>query len=788
MAVINNGISLKEKLDLTSGNNMWEFNGIKTLKIKSVRVSDGPNGLRYVVDNGSAIDNNVLSSTCFVSEVSAANSFNPELLYKFGNAIGSECRKKNVDILLAPGVNIKRLPLCGRNFEYYSEDPFLSGILASAFINGIQDKGVGACIKHLACNNQETYRYTNNSVVDERALNEIYLYAFRLAIEKSHPMAIMTSYNKINGLYPAEDKALLDKIRNEYGFDGIFISDWGAVNDPVASLKAGLNIEMPANDFSRKLIEQAYRNGDINMELLDDNTIKIANVYKKILENREKIVEDEKDNFASDINYKLASEACVLLKNKDKVLPLKKDDDILVIGELFTNPITQGLGSAHVNYEKTTTFKKEFLKYVKHLNYCKGYSFDEHNTIILLNEALKEAQSHDKVVVFVGNPYSDSEGVDRKSLSLPQNQLDLIKGLARVNKKIIVVINNGGVVELPFVNNVKGILHTYLLGDAQERVVTETLFGTINPSGKLTESYLMSYNDYSVKNTILKSNDTSIYNDSIYVGYRYYDSFNTRVLYPFGYGLSYSNFVYQNINVVQDDEYNFKVSFNVVNKSDIDGKEVCQLYVRHKGSKNYKPYQELKGFKKVLVRGNGSENVSIVLDKHAFEYYNDLTHQFEIEEGIYEIAIGSSSRDLRLIKYLNIKGKEANLRFDRDALVSYYEHKHLEYFEFMKILGHKIEKNENSSYTYNSTINDVRKKLLGRIIYRKIKKQYLVANNFLPANMAIEMLDFVPLRMAVSLSNGAFDIELCDAIIVALNKGFLSGSRSIMKYMKGKKK
>lgn len=777
-------LSLKEKIRLTSGKNNWEFNGIKDTGIKSVRVSDGPSGLRYVIGNNIQTNEQSDNAICFLSESSAASTFNKDLLYKLGEAMANECRKKKVDILLAPGMNIKRLPLCGRNFEYYSEDPFLTSELATSFVLGLQNNGVGACLKHFLCNNQETYRYTINSIVDERALNEIYTYAFQKVIKATNPISIMTSYNKVNGLYPAENKDLLLKVRKDWGFNGLFMSDWGAVNNPINSLVSGLNIEMPSNEHSVETISKAIDDKTLSKDVLDNNVNELRDVYKRIGENRNMKVNLRSDSEIKKVAYDVAKEAVVLLKNEHNILPLNSTDDIMVIGELFQTPNTQGYGSSRINYDNNTDFFKEFAKFTKSFTFKQGYNLKKEKDCSLMKEALYEASKHDKIIIFVGSQIGDMEGNDRSNLSLPYNQLAIINKLIKLKKKIIVVINTGSVVELPFKDDVEAIIQSSLLGEVHERVVSETLFGKINPSGKLAETYPISYDDTLLKTIALRNSHDSFYLDSIYVGYRYYDSFKKEVSYPFGHGLSYSKFIYQNLKVDKVDEFDYEITFDLTNDSDYDGQEVCQVYIRKKEMKSYHPYQELKAFSKFFVKKQQTINVKINLSRDAFEFYNDASHRFEIESGVYEIAIGSSSRDLRLVKFIKIIGNDSPLRFSREQLLSYYNCQNLEMFEFVKILGNIGKSNIDKRYSYNSTIFELRHHVLGKIMYKMIKKEYLKQNSFIPSSEALKLLDYLPLRMIVAFSNGILPYSLVDDILYAMNDNFFKGTYRVIKGLK----
>ena len=539
---------------------------------------------------------------------------------------------------------------------------------------------------------------------------------------------------------------------------------------------------MPGNSFSKKLIKEAYEKNEISDEELKNNAEIIKQNYDQLYENRKSKIEYDKEKI-KEIAYEVAKESPILLKNNN-VLPLRENEKILVVGELFEHPNVQGFGSSRINYENKNSFINEFNKYDDKFTYVKGYSLDNKNDKKLAKEAINASDEFEKIIFFMGYIYDDCEGVYRKNIDLPLNQLLLLNELIKLNKQIVVVLNTGNVVELPFKNKVDGILQSGLLGEVHEKVITEILFGIINPSGKLNETYPNKLKDNPFYFNNSKNHNITNYKESIYTGYRYYDSFKKDVCYPFGYGLSYSKFIFSNLQVTKDDEYRYNISFIVENDSDIDGSEVCQVYVRKKTSNTYHSYQQLKGFKKVFIKAHEKVNVQIILEDHTFEFYNDNSHMFEIESGVYEICVGNSSRNIELVDFINIEGNETELRFKVSDLSSYYRYKTIEDFEFQKLLGFSVLENKSNKIDFNSNLSVLKNNALGKIIYENIKKEYLAQNNFLPSNMALEMLDFLPIRMLVIMSNGQLSYEFAKEIINAVNSGLISGTIKLLKTKK----
>ncbi|MBR6045312.1 MAG: glycoside hydrolase family 3 C-terminal domain-containing protein [Ruminococcus sp.] len=665
-------LTLEEKASLCSGDDFWHTKPVERLDIGRIMVSDGPHGLRKNVDLADN-PNQAIEAVCFPTACASACSFDRSLLEELGKAIGSECRSEKLAVILGPGCNIKRSPLCGRNFEYFSEDPYLAGQLAAAHIKGVQSKGVGACIKHFAANNQETRRFSADARISERALREIYLAPFETVIKEASPWTVMCSYNRINGVHSSQNKWLLTNVlRNEWGFEGLVMSDWGAVDERVEGVKAGLDLEMPSSHGKNdKYIVEAVEKGELSMEELDSCARRVLELIDRALESGSGDTEWDKKR-DHDLARKLASECIVLLRNEGGVLPLKTDKSVAFIGKFAAEPRYQGGGSSHINSKYIDSALKASEEYAK-VTYAQGYVTDADRTDeALLAEAVAAARSADTVVIFAGLPDSfESEGYDRSHMKLPSCQLRLIDEIAAVNKNTVVVLHNGSPVEMPFRDKVKGILEAYLCGDGSGGAVCDVLFGKVNPSGKLAETFPVKLSDNPSFLNFPGEGDTVNYAEDIFVGYRYYDKKDIEPLYPFGYGLSYTTFEYSDLRLSHselDDSKTLIVDVTVKNTGKCFGKEVVQLYVSDRESSVSRPVKELKGFEKVALAPGESKKVVFRLDARAFAYYETSIEDWFIEYGAYDILVGASSRDIRLkdTVYVNT-GKRLPVHFDLNS-------------------------------------------------------------------------------------------------------------------------
>ena len=647
-------MTLEEKAGMCSGLDFWHLKGVERLGIPSLMVSDGPHGLRKQDDKADHLGiNDSINAVCFPPAVLSACSFDRDLLETLGETVGDEAQATDLSVVLGPAVNIKRSPLCGRNFEYYSEDPYLAGESAAAFIKGVQSRHVGTSIKHFAANNQEFNRMSASSEVDERTMREIYLPAFETAVKKSQPYTVMCSYNKINGTYASENPWLLTKVlRDEWGFKGYVMSDWGAVNDRVEGLKAGLELEMPSsNGINDAEIVKAVQEGTLDEAILDRAVERILNIVFEYVDNRKEqpLTLEEDHEFAQ----KVAEESIVLLKNEEAILPLKENEAVAFIGGFVKNPRYQGGGSSHVNSFKVTSVW-DALEGKEHVIYAEGFSaetdvYDEK----LAAEAIEIAKQTDKAVIFAGLPESfESEGYDRKHMHLPECQDKLIAEIAKVQPNIIVVLHNGSAVEMPWVNDVKGLVEAYLGGQAVGQAEANILYGNVNPSGKLAETLPIKLED-NPSYLNFGDGDKVEYNEGIFVGYRYYDKKKMEVAFPFGYGLSYTTFEYSNVKTDKDtltEGETLQVSVDVTNTGDKFGKEIVQLYVADKTEAIRRPEKELKGFEKVALNPGETKRVTFTLDKRSFAWYSTDIHDWYAASGTYEILIAASSRDIRLTK------------------------------------------------------------------------------------------------------------------------------------------
>lgn len=652
-------LTLEEKAGLCSGKDFWRTKPVERLGIPSVMVSDGPSGLRTQFDNG-VDENDSRPAVSFPSGCATASSFDRSLLRHLGEILGEEANNYNVSTVLGPAINIKRSPLCGRNFEYLSEDPYVSGELGAAYISGVQSKNVGTSVKHFAANNQETNRFSVSEEVDERTLREIYLPGFETCVKKSDPTTIMCSYNAINGELSSQNKWLLkDLLRDEWGYKGMVVSDWGAVYDRVKGIKADLNLEMPySGGHTDKDIVEAVKSGKLSMEELDESVSHVLEMVLNYAEHKQSGEFDmEKDHAAS---AKIAEESCVLLKNDDSVLPLKAPaEKILFVGCFAENPRYGGGGSSKIKCYKMTSAVDAAREAGLNVKYVKGYNDDFVTTSPALTlEAEQAASNADTVVVFAGLPESfESEGADRTSLDMPQVQNELIERLAAVNKRIVVVLHNGAPVTMPWVDKVAAILECYLGGENIGTAQINLLFGKANPSGKIAETFPLRLEDTPCYLTYPGNGRTCHYTEGIFVGYRWYDSRKMPVLFPFGHGLSYTSFEYSNLKLSKTafkDSDGVEVSVTVKNTGSLEGKEILQLYVSDKTGVEIRPEKELKGFEKVSLRPGESKEVTFKLDRRAFAYWNTDTGDWYAPSGTYIISIGASSRDIRLTAEVDV--------------------------------------------------------------------------------------------------------------------------------------
>jgi len=669
-------MTLEEKASLTSGRDAWSTQPIDRLGLPHIWVADGPHGLRRAPSTDTWGYGDQAPATCFPTASALAASWDVELLFRTGQALGDEAQALGVNVLLGPGVNIKRSPLGGRNFEYFSEDPFLAGELAAAYINGVQSRGVGTSLKHFAANNQETERMFMNSHVDDRTLNEIYLTPFEIAVRKAQPWTVMACYNRVQGTYGSQSFELLSrKLKQEWGFEGIVVSDWDAVIDRVEGIRAGMHLEMPgkAGHLTNQEVIEAVRNGALDEGRLDQLVRDILTVVLKAHDSARKDADQKLDEHHA-LARRVAAEAIVLLKNDLGLLPLSRQQysNIAVIGEFAVNPRYQGNGSSEVKPPRVDRFLEilegEYGDGID-IQYAQGYRLDDDTDLSLIPEALKTAQEADVALVLAGLPQQyESEGIDRLHIDLPPSHNRLISELAAVQENLVVVLTNGSAVAMPWVQEVPAIVESWLGGQAGAGAAVDVIFGSVNPSGKLAETFPARLQDTPAYLNFPGEQGESIYGERFYVGYRYFEARDIVPLFPFGHGLSYTTFDYGNIRVSSQqitDAGELVVTATIANSGEVAGKEVVQLYVSDPESSLQRPVKELKGFTKVFLAPGESKEVRFTLNDRAFSFYDPRQSRWVAESGEFEIGIGASSADIRLRETIQLQStQELNYRYD----------------------------------------------------------------------------------------------------------------------------
>ncbi len=650
-------MTVEEKAALCTGGSPWRTVNIDRLGLKSIIVADGPHGLRLSEDIESMITNSH-PATCFPVAAALSASWDTDLLYELGQAIAEESIALGVDIVLGPGMNIKRSPLCGRNFEYFSEDPLHSGEMAAALVNGIQSKGVGTSVKHFAVNNQESRRFTVDAIVDERSLYEIYLAGFEIAVKKSNPWTMMCAYNSVNGDFCAENSTLLTKVlRDEWGYEGFVMSDWGAVHDRVEAIKAGLELEMPGPSPHRtQAVIEAVASGQLSEDTLNQAVERLLAIILKAQET-------EKGNGTVDIDghhalaRRIAGECIVLLKNENNLLPLSGNEQLAVVGQAATNPVYQGGGSSHINATRVDA-PLEFLRERAEFQYVAGDASIEVNRTSI-DEAVTVAKEADVAVLFIALPASiESEGYDRPNLHLTEQQVALIKAVASASEHTVVVLNNGSAIDMrAWIDDVDAVLEAWLPGQAGAGAIVDILYGDVNPSAKLGETFPLKLADTPAHLNFPGEYDEVRYGEGIFVGYRAYEALEQEVLFPFGYGLSYTQFEYSNLQISSSEfsvDDTLDVTVTIKNTGDRAGKEIVQVYVHDSESRLPRPLKELKAFAKVSLEAGESKAVTMTLDKRAFSYYDPRYGQWLAEAGQFEVLVGSSAADIHLSQVVEL--------------------------------------------------------------------------------------------------------------------------------------
>ena len=787
-------LTLKEKASLISGKDFWQTVNIDRVGLRSAFLSDGPHGVRRQAAAADHLGLNAsIPATCYPTAATMANSWDVELGEGLGQRLGQEAAVQKVNILLGPGTNMKRSPLCGRNFEYFAEDPYLAGKMAAGYIRGIQSNGISACVKHFACNNQEENRMTLDSVVDERTFRELYLTAFEIAVKEGKTKSIMSSYNLINGVYANENEHLLvDILRNEWGYKGLVVTDWGGNNDSVLSLKCGNQLEMPGNPDRPEEVIKAIEAGELDESVLDDNIDTLLDTILETFKNGvdkapEKFDVEEHHEFAK----KCAEESAVLLKNNG-VLPLNPSKKVAFIGDFLYLPRYQGAGSSIVNPTKLDNTADLIKKCnIQTVGVCRGFNRYGKKSKKLHNEAIELAKKADVVVLYLGlDEVTEAEGLDRKNMHLEDNQIQLVKDIKELKKDIVVVLSCGSAIEIPFVNDVDAILHCYLNGQAGAEAALNILEGDVNPSGKLSETYPISLEDVPSSDNFPSHTRTIEYREAYGVGYRYFDKANVKVNFPFGYGLSYTKFEYSNLEVNKDG-----VSFDITNVGAVKGKEIAQLYVGLALSAVIRPLKELKGFIKVELEPKQVKRVNIPFDDKTFRYFNTKTNKWEIEGGEYDIYIGASSADIALKGTLKVEGTKAEPPYIKTDLPNYAvgNLRNISDEEFAKLLGREIPngalpfyKKNRMVIDYNTTFRELRysKRWIGRLIGKAIpwftRVLYKMGNRVL-ANTLVMGVVHQPMRGMSRFSQGGLRMSQLDGLISMFNGHFFSGLHHFFK-------
>ena len=777
-------MTLEEKTAVLSGKNTWETRAVKRLEIPSIALSDGPHGIRKQAGAGDHLGLNAsLPATCFPTAATIANSWDEGLGEALGQALGEEAAAQGVDILLGPGLNIKRSPLCGRNFEYFSEDPYLAGKMAASYVRGIQSRGVHACPKHFAVNSQELRRMAMNAVVDERTLREIYLTGFEIAVKEGGARSIMTSYNQVNGTYANENKHLLqDILRGEWGFGGLVVTDWGGSNSHTAGVEAGSDLEMPSPGLdSARELAAAVLEGRLAEDDLDSCVDRLLEAVLTVKGERKtsRTFDQETHHLLA---RRAAAESAVLLKNQEKLLPLKAGTKVAVIGDFAVEPRYQGAGSSMVNPIQVETMERVIGdSQLSVVGISRGYERNGDPEDILKKEAVDLAEKAEVVIYCLGlNELGEAEGLARSHMRIPQNQIDLLETLAKVNENIVGVISAGASIEMPWERNCRAILHCYLSGQAGASAMVDILTGEVNPSGRLSETYPIKYEDTPSFRNFPSTERNAEYREGIYVGYRYYDTSMVRVQYPFGFGLSYTEFSYSDLQVDEDG-----VTFTVANDGDCGGAEVTQLYIGLPEAAIFRPYKELKGFKKVFLKAGERKKVRIPFDDKTFRYWNCRTNKWETEGGNYLIMVGACVADIRLSGRLERKGTTGELPYDREQLPSYYSGliQQVGEREFETLLGHPVPDGKwNGELGINDAICQMyyAKSRLARLAYRCLTKRKKKSEDKGKPDLNILFIYNMPFRGIAKMTGGMVSMEMVNGIVDMVNGHFFTGLKVVI--------
>lgn len=818
-------MTLEEKASLCSGEDLWHLKSMERLGLRSIMMTDGPHGLRKLTGERDNLGiGESVPAVCYPTASALACSFDRELAKEVGTALGEECRKEGISVLLGPGANQKRSPLCGRNFEYFSEDPFLTGEMAAAMIQGVQSRGIGTSLKHFAVNNQEKRRMTISAMVDERTLRETYLKGFEIAVRKGQPWTVMCAYNKLNGTYCSENPYLLsDILRDEWGFDGLIVSDWGAVSDRVAGVKAGLDLEMPGSyGYNDAKIIDAVKNHDLSVEELDRSVFRITEMMLKAHNYKQ-------DSYFCDMEahhelaVKAAAESAVLLKNEDHILPGNVDQKAVVIGALAKEPRYQGAGSSKINPYRLDNAWSSLIGLGLNAEYAGGYSIKENEIMesagdnlsenrvsgyvsseeVLQEEALRICKGKDIVYLFAGLPEGfESEGFDRIDMSLPGNQNRLIEAVCEVNPNVVVILSGGAPIELPWMDKVKGILLSYLGGEGAGTAAAKLLLGKAVPCGKLAETWPMKLSDTPAYHYYPGGYTTVEYRESIFIGYRYYEAAKKKVRFPFGHGLSYSDFTYSDMKIGKE-EYQpgdiVTVSFNVTNNGTVTAKETALVFVGHSSDKVFLPEKELRGFDKVIFEPGEKKRVSFNLDTSSFAYYDVNRKGWYAESGEYTIYTGPSAGNSSLqisIHLVNAAGcinngvRDGDLQPDGPHRYPTYHHLSEGEFkvsdeEYKSLYGKDLPDGKlppKRPYHNGSTVTDIRHTLVGKSMARNITRmaKELADGSKEDEGMMVSMLLEMPFHSMIASGQGMMTERMLGGILDMANRHYLKGAIKLL--------
>lgn len=771
-------LTLEEKCALLSGAETFKTRGMPEHGIPQIWLSDGPHGLRKQAGESDHLGlNPSVPATCFPTASAIANSWDTALGEEIGAALGEEAAAQEVSVVLGPGLNMKRNPLCGRSFEYFSEDPYLAGKLAAGYIRGIQSKGVAACPKHFAVNSQETRRMASDSIVDERTLREIYLTGFEIAVKEGHPRSIMSSYNLVNGTYANENKHLLMEIlRGEWGFDGAVITDWGGSNDHALGVKNGSTLEMPApgGDSVRELLA-AVESGKIAESDID---ARLSELLPLVFDTKAALDAAPRE-FDAEAHHALArraaAESLVLLKNEGALLPLAAGSKVAVIGDFAKNPRYQGAGSSMVNSTQVDVLLDKLIdSELNIIGYQQG--FDRHGKpdAALQKSACELATQADTVILCMGlDEIAESEGLDRSNLRLAQNQVDLLQAVAAVNPKIVVVLYSGSVVETPWLDNCQALLYAALGGQAGAGAVADALTGKVNPCGKLAETWPLAYADIPSAADFATRRKTVEYREGLYIGYRYFTTAEKAVRFPFGYGMSYTTFAYS--DMAADEQ---GVSLTVTNTGSVAGTEIVQLYVAKKNSELFRPAKELKGFARVTLAPGEKQRITIMLDDKAFRFWNVKANRWEIEGGEYELLVGASVEDIRLCEKISVHGTATVHPYEDVDLDCYYKGDVLSVSDadFEKLLGHPIPDGK-TKIDRNLTLGELNhaRSPLGWLVWLVLTILLDVSYKRGKPDLNILFQYNMPLRALAKMTNGAISMGMVDSIVMELQGFWILG-------------